>query len=1315
MLAWGLAGMAGTASAAIKTWNTANGGAWTTPGHWTPSGVPADGDDVTIPADQTGDITSVPQITLSNFTVNGNCTFDAATSKTNTITVTNSFSVAVGKTFILGGSGSSKLNFTMASTCSGTIAGTVSTKSGQSTFLCNGNLTMTSAGLIDGPGVFTLGAGATLQIGSPDGISSSGNGSGNIQVTGGLNYNAAANYVYVGPGAQNTGNGLPNNLTGSLTINDPGGTVTLNNGETIFSGGTLNIVSGTFAAGANLTMATLSTINRSGGSMTGKIQGTGLYNVNYTGNSMATSSELSGAGLTNVVVSLSGGQTLTLSTNASPDGNLTVNSGTLNLSTNSINRSTAGGTFTLANGASLLVGGTSNFPSNYSTVSLGAASTVNYDASGPQTVAAETYGNLVFSGSGAKSMPSGTSVTGNLSITGSASASVGAGLALNVGTLTLGGLGTASGTWGSTTATTATYHNNTYFGPTTGYLIVGGDTRTTPAVSIWPTASGIIYGQTLAASTLSGGSMSVPGTFAFTSPSTAPNAGTASQNVTFTPTDLSLYNPVAGSVSVTVSKADPVVTTWPAANPITYGQTLAASTLSGGSATPVGTFGFTTPSTAPNAGTASQNVTYTPTDTANYNTAAGTVSVTVNKASPNVTAWPTASTITYGQTLASSSLTGGSATPAGTFAFTSTSIAPSAGTASQNVTYTPTDTANYNTASSTVSVTVNKKGLTVTGITASDKDYDGNTTATLNTASAALVGVINSDDVTLNTSESTGTFSDANVGSGKTVQVSGLTLNGTTAGNYSVTQPTTTAQIRQAGLTVTGIEAVTKVYDATNTATLILSNAVLVGVVSGDTVTLDTNNAAGTFADKKVGTAKVVSVSGLALLGADAAKYTLTQPTTNADITPASLTVTGITASDKVYNGDTTATLNTAGAALVGVISGDDVSLDTSSAAGSFSDANVGTSKTVQVSGLNTSGADAANYALTQPTTTANISKADSVVTTWPTAGDINYGETLASSTLNGGSATPAGTFAFTSPSTAPNAGTASQSVTYTPTDTANYNTSVGTVSVTVNKANPNVTAWPTASGITYGQTLASAILSGGSATPPGGFAFTSPSIAPSAGTAPQSVTYTPTDTANYNTASSTVSVIVAKKGLTVTGITANNKVFDGNTTATLNTAGAALVGVINSDDVTLNTGGTTGSFSDANAGLGKSVQIGGLTLGGTTAGNYSLTQPTTTANITSPPLGDINDGLVVWIAPDTGGEYVFMKFKRNKNAAVLGYQYLPQVSADKLTWFSDGSHVLELSVVSFDSQFDYVTVRDVTPTTTPAPRFIQLKVLSIQ
>jgi hypothetical protein len=167
-------------------------------------------------------------------------------------------------------------------------------------------------------------------------------------------------------------------------------------------------------------------------------------------------------------------------------------------------------------------------------------------------------------------------------------------------------------------------------------------------------------------------------------------------------------SPPSNEIIYRAGQADPNVTAWPVASAITYGQTLAASTLSGGSATPDGSFAFTTPSTAPNAGTALQSVTYTPTDTVNYNTANSTVSVTVNKADPNVKAWPTASAISYGQTLADSTLSGGSATPDGSFAFTTPSTAPNAGTALQIVTYTPTETADYNTASSTVNVTVNK-------------------------------------------------------------------------------------------------------------------------------------------------------------------------------------------------------------------------------------------------------------------------------------------------------------------------------------------------------------------------------------------------------------------------------------------------------------------------------------------------------------------------------------------------------------------------------------------------------------------------------
>jgi hypothetical protein len=270
--------------------------------------------------------------------------------------------------------------------------------------------------------------------------------------------------------------------------------------------------------------------------MTGTPQGTGVYNVTYTGNSMTTSTELNGSDLDNVTVNLTAGQTLTMGANAGPDGNLSVSSGTLDLLGFTIDRSASGGIFTLADGATLLVGGANNFPTAYSTVNLGAASTVNYDYPGAQTVSAQTYGNLIFSDSGEKSMVAGTTVAGNLSISG-ASANVAADQNLSVASLTLDGLGKVNGTWGSSSSSAA-HQDDTYFAGT-GILTVSADTRSTPTI-LWPTASAIIYGQTLAFSTLSGGSSSVSGAFAFTAPSTMPDANPSySASVTFTPSDLS--------------------------------------------------------------------------------------------------------------------------------------------------------------------------------------------------------------------------------------------------------------------------------------------------------------------------------------------------------------------------------------------------------------------------------------------------------------------------------------------------------------------------------------------------------------------------------------------------------------------------------------------------------------------------------------------------------------------------------------------------------------------------------------------------------
>src|SRR5206468_2642423 len=143
---------------------------------------------------------------------------------------------------------------------------------------------------------------------------------------------------------------------------------------------------------------------------------------------------------------------------------------------------------------------------------------------------------------------------------------------------------------------------------------------------------------------------------------------------------------------------------------------------------------------------------------------------------------------------------------------------------------------------------------TVTGsITASSKVYDRTTSATI--ATRTLSGVVGGDNVSL--SGGTATFADKNVGIGKTVSATGLSLSGTAAANYQLasTNATTTADITAKGLTLTGTSANNKPYDGTTTATLNFGSAALVGVVSGDTVTLNTNSAVGAFTTPTVGTA----------------------------------------------------------------------------------------------------------------------------------------------------------------------------------------------------------------------------------------------------------------------------------------------------------------------------------------------------------------------------------------------------------------------------------------------------------------------------
>jgi len=119
--------------------------------------------------------------------------------------------------------------------------------------------------------------------------------------------------------------------------------------------------------------------------------------------------------------------------------------------------------------------------------------------------------------------------------------------------------------------------------------------------------------------------------------------------------------------------------------------------------------------------------------------------------------------------------------------------------------------------SSIVSQTITVATLTVSGVTANNKVYNGSTSATLNTGSAALVGVVSGDAVSLNTGSAAGTFADGNIGINKAVTISGLTISGADSGNYSLTQPAATASITVAALTVTANDT-NRVYGAADPA-----------------------------------------------------------------------------------------------------------------------------------------------------------------------------------------------------------------------------------------------------------------------------------------------------------------------------------------------------------------------------------------------------------------------------------------------------------------------------------------------------------------
>jgi hypothetical protein len=289
-----------------------------------------------------------------------------------------------------------------------------------------------------------------------------------------------------------------------------------------------------------------------------------------------------------------------------------------------------------------------------------------------------------------------------------------------------------------------------------------------------------------------------------------------------------------------------------------------------------------------------------------------------------------------------------------------------------------TDAGNYNltNTSTTATADISKKDLAITA-TAANKVYDTTTAATATLASNKLGG----DTLTLATTGAT--FSDKNVGTGKTVTVAGLSISGTDAGNYNLTNSSTsaTAAISQAALTVIATQ-VTKIYDRGLSATGTGTVGTLAGV--GDSVS---NTGSQAFVNKNAGTGKTVTASGVTIKDAANADMTGNYNITYLDnatstITPKTLTLAGTSVANKVYDGNTNATI-TAQGNLSGLVGSETLILN--GLGGAFSSAAVGVHKAVALVATLQNGSNGgldSNYTLAASTAYADITKADSTGTT---------------------------------------------------------------------------------------------------------------------------------------------------------------------------------------------------------------------------------------------------------------------------------------------------------------------------------------------
>jgi hypothetical protein len=845
--------------------------------------------------------------------------------------------------------------------------------------------------------------------------------------------------------------------------------------------------------------------------------------------------------------------------------NMTIKSGAiLNLKTKHFYPFALGtGTLTIESGARLICGGTinnvsgtNNFPTNFGTYSFNSNSTVEYNATAAQGVNnTPTYGNLTISNNSVKTAAGALTIAGKLHINSTAT------FAASTFTSSVKGNWENNGTF---TASSSTIQ----FNGTSEQNILGTSDTTFNNLTV-NNSSGVNL------------------------------SGTAD-----------------ATVNVTLTLTSGLVT--PNANLFTLGS---SGSISGASSSSYvnGAFNRVITGTSVTSFPIGKGGNYRPV-TFNYATSPGTKTVKIEQfESSSPLSISTASTARFGSRYwnITQSATGinytvglnnSSLTPSGTAVILrreGTGSTTQNATTFSTPTYTNSSSFSTTNISNDVMLAETSIPLTVTGLTGSNKVYDGNTNATA-AGTAALSGVVSGDDVSLSGTP-TFTFASANVGTAISISTTGYSLTGANSGCYSLTQPTLSANITAAAssVTVTGTAPFSYVYDGTSKTPSFTSSGstgTITYLYSGTGITGTTASAPINVGSYNV-TASVAANGNYASASSSATSFSITAAAS-------SVTVTGTAPFSYVYDG-TSKTPSFTSSGSTGTItylySGTGITGTTASAP-----INVGSYNVTASVAANGNYASASSSATSFSITAAASSVTVTGTTTYTYTGAAQ-GPTTSSVTGSTGAVTYSysgtGTTTYNANATRPtNAGT--YQVIATVAADANFNSAISSaMAFTISKAVLTITAAPQT--VSYG-TAATTVTGNGTYTPTGFVNSETSSVIGG------SVSYTTTYTAT--TAAATASVTITP---VLTSLTATNYSFSAvNGTITISKANSTITA----------TGTTTFTYTGAVQGPTTSTVTGST---GAVTYSYSGTESTTYAASATRPTNAGTYQVIATVAAD--------------------------------------------------------------------------------